>query len=161
MRTIFILYLMSNIHGIGAADSLTVFELERYLGKWYEIARFDHRFERGMQKTTAEYTLMPDGSIKVTNSGYRDGVYHQSEGKAKTTNTPGLLKVSFFWFFYSDYRILALDNDYQYALIGSKSKDYLWILSRNPIIDEGSLEEILTIATGLGYDTDKLIWVEQ
>lgn len=114
-----------------------------------------------MQKTTAEYTLMPDGSIKVTNSGYRDGVYHQSEGKAKTTNTPGLLKVSFFWFFYSDYRILALDNDYQYALIGSKSKDYLWILSRNPIIDEGSLEEILTIATGLGYDTDKLIWVEQ
>ncbi|MGN0032874.1 MAG: lipocalin family protein [Candidatus Limimorpha sp.] len=159
MKTLF-LFLMSNINVLGVTDSVIDFDLERYLGKWYEIARYDHRFERGMQRTTANYELMPDGTVKVTNSGYRDGKYLEAVGKAKTTNEPGLLRVSFFWFFYSDYRILALDPDYQNVLIGSKSKKYLWILSRSAVMDNDSIDELLNIANRLGYDTSKLIWVE-
>ncbi len=140
------------------------FDLQRYLGQWYEIARYDHRFERGLEGVTATYSLRDDGKIKVVNAGYKnslDGKYKEAVGKAKTTDVPGKLKVSFFWFFYADYIILELDDDYQWALIGSSSDNYLWILSRTPQLDERTKEHILAKARARGYDTSKLIWVKQ
>ena len=139
----------------------TAISLDKYLGKWYEIARFDHSFERDMEKVTAEYKLLPDGHIKVINSGYRDGKFKETIGKAKTTNTSGLLRVSFFMNFYSDYRVLMIDKDYNYVLVGSSSPKYLWILSRTPQLDEEILESIIDAAQEKGYDTDNLIFVEQ
>lgn len=144
-------------------DNSTVknFDVGRYLGPWYEIARFDHSFERGLIHAKANYSLNPDGKITVTNSGIKNGKMKTSTGKAKFTNTAGRLRVSFFGPFYSDYRVMMLSKDYNYALVGSKSPNYLWILSRTPEIPENILQVILDVASGRGYDTDKLIWVEQ
>ena len=138
--------------------------LQRYLGKWYEIARFDHSFERGLVGATATYSMRDDGKIKVLNQGYKntlDGELSKAEGKAKLTDEPGKLKVSFFWIFYADYYILELDANYQWALIGSKSDKYLWILSRTPKLEDNVKNLILHHAAKRGYDTSKLIWVEQ
>lgn len=137
------------------------FDLNRFLGSWYEIARFDHRFERGMEQTKANYTLREDGKVDVLNTGIKNGKPSEAKGVAKLTDTPSLLRVSFWGPFYSDYRILLLDNDYQYALIGSGSDDYLWILSRTPQISDETKDLILAEAQRRGYDTDKLIWVKQ
>jgi lipocalin len=159
---IFIIMLLANIFASTKIDNEPVaIELNKYLGKWYEIARFDHSFERDMQNVTAEYKLLPNGNIQVFNSGYRDGVYRVAEGKAKTTSTPGLLRVAFFMNFYSDYRVLMIDKDYQYVLVGSSSPKYLWILSRTPHLDEATLQKIIDVAEQKGYDTDKLIYVKQ
>lgn len=136
-------------------------DLEKYLGQWYEIARFDHGFERGVEFAKAEYSLMDNGKIKVVNSGIRDGKVKASEGKAKTTDTDGLLRVSFFGPFYSDYRILMLDDDYRYALVGSGSPKYLWILSRTPRIPDDVKASLLLEARLRGYDVGDLIWVKQ
>ena len=136
-------------------------DLNNYMGRWYEVARFDHSFERDMQNVTAEYKLLPNGSIQVLNSGYRDGVYRVAEGKAKTTNTPGLLRVAFFMNFYSDYRVLMIDKNYQYVLVGSSSPKYLWILSRTPQLEDATLQKIIDVAKQKGYDTDNLIFVKQ
>ena len=135
-------------------------DVERYMGRWYEIARFDHSFERHMDQCVAQYTLLQNGRILVENSGVdsRDGEWRMVEGKAKLGDHPGQLRVSFFLFFYSDYNILALDKNYEWALIGSKSPKYLWILSRTPKLPETVLREILSIAIERGYDTQKLIW---
>lgn len=141
--------------------------LQKYLGTWYEIARFDHSFERGLVGVTANYTMRDDGKIKVTNSGYKnslDGEFSQAIGKAKIPdpiNEPAKLKVSFFLFFYGDYFVLELDDDYQWAVIGSSSDKYLWILSRKPQMEEGLYEELLTKLKNRGYDISKLIKVEQ
>lgn len=137
------------------------FDLSRYLGKWYEVARFDHKFERGLTHCTAEYTLKEEGKVKVLNRGKKNGKWDTAEGKAKTTDTPGLLRVSFFGPFYSDYRILLLAPDYSYALVGSASDSYLWILSRTPELSPIDRDTILMEAQTRGYDIDKLIWVEQ
>ena len=144
-------------------DNTPVYSLDlgRYLGKWYEIARYDHKFERGLNFATANYSLMKDGKIKVVNSGIKDGKLKRSVGKAKFTDNPGLLRVSFFGPFYSDYRIMMLSKDYKYALVGSKSAKYLWILSRTPAVPEGTLNHILVEAANRGYDISKLIWVKQ
>ena len=144
-------------------DNSTVksLDLDRYLGSWYEIARFNHSFERGITHAKAFYSLNDDGTITVTNSGFKDGKYKKSTGKAKTTDTAGLLRVSFFGPFYSDYRVMMLSDDYNYALIGSGSPKYLWILSRTPKVPNDVLKQILAVATERGYDTGKLIWVEQ
>lgn len=143
-------------------DNTTVgsFSLNRFLGTWYEIARFDHRFERGMQHTTARYFLNEDGSIKVINSGILDNEIKTSVGKAKTTGTPGLLRVSFFGPFYSDYRVLDITPDYQYALIGGKTGKHLWILSRLVKPDEKQIDRLLIEASARGYDVGNLIWIE-
>ena len=138
--------------------------MQRYLGKWYEIARFDHSFERGLVGATATYSMRDDGKIKVLNQGYKntlDGELSKAEGKAKLTDEPGKLKVSFFWIFYADYYIMELDENYRWALIGSKSDKYLWILSRTPKLEDNVKNLILHHATKRGYDTSKLIWVEQ
>lgn len=142
------------------------FELERYLGTWYEIARFDHSFERGLQGTTATYTLRNDGKIEVLNQGFKgslNGERKVAVGKAKIPdlNDPRRLKVSFFWFFYADYFILELGQDYQYALIGSKSDRYLWILSRKPQLDDHTRTFLLQRIILRGYNPEKLIWVDQ
>ncbi len=139
-------------------------DLQRYLGTWYEIARFDHRFERGLQGVTATYSMRDDGKIKVVNQGYKNslnGELDVATGKAKLTDDPGKLKVSFFWIFYGDYYILELDKDYQWVLIGSSSPKYLWILSRTPKLENPVKNRILELAQKRGYDTSKLIWVEQ
>ena len=147
-------------------STITMFDLNRYLGKWYEVARYDHAFERGLVGTTAEYSLLDDGKIKVLNSGYintLDGTYQQSVGKAKPNRNgkAGQLRVSFFGPFYSDYYILDLAPDYSYSVVGSSSPKYLWILSRTPHLNPKVQSEILTNLQQRGYDTQKLIWVDQ
>ncbi len=147
-------------------STVKVLDLNRYLGTWYEIARFDHRFERGMDGCKAHYSLQEDGLIKVVNSGYKNGdkaQYKEAVGKAKRPNSSeqGKLKVSFFWIFYGDYYVLELADDYRYALIGSSSDRYLWILSRTPKMNETDLNHLLQKAKERGYDTQKLIWVKQ
>ncbi|MCQ2341153.1 MAG: lipocalin family protein [Paludibacteraceae bacterium] len=136
-------------------------DLDRYLGFWYEIARFDHSFERNRDNCTAFYTLNTDGTIRVENKGWKGDNEKVSIGKAKTTDTPALLRVSFFGPFYSDYRILMLDADYTVALVGSKSDKYLWILSRTPMLDGIKTQAVLNEAQQRGYNTSKLIWVDQ
>jgi apolipoprotein D and lipocalin family protein len=141
-------------------------DLNKYMGTWYEIARYDHSFERGLVGVTADYALRPDGKITVINQGYEgslNGKLSRAKGKAKQPdpNEPGKLKVAFFLFFFADYYILELDKEYQWALIGSSSDKYLWILSRTPKLDPDTMELILNLARDRGYDTDKLIMVEQ
>ena len=140
---------------------VTDFDLNRFLGDWYEIARFDHRFERGMEQTKATYVLREDGKVEVLNTGMKDGKHSEAKGIAKLTDTPALLRVSFWGPFYSDYRILLLDPGYQYALVGGGSDDYLWILSRTPQISGETKDKILAEAQRRGYDTGNLIWVDQ
>jgi lipocalin len=142
-------------------ETVESFDLNRYLGTWYEIARFNHIFERGMDHNEALYTICEDGTIRVINSAIKNGEPKRVTGIAKTTNTPALLRVSFFRPFYADYRVLYIDADYQYALVGSKSANYLWILSRTPEISDAAKDTLLTEATRRGYDTSKLIWVRQ
>ncbi|MDE7410741.1 MAG: lipocalin family protein [Paramuribaculum sp.] len=140
---------------------VTDFDLNRFLGDWHEIARFDHRFERGMKQTRATYTLRDDNKVDVLNSGMKGSKHSQAKGVARLTDTPAHLRVSFWRPFYSDYRIMLIDKDYQYALIGSGSDKYLWILARTPQISDEIKLQILTEAQRRGYDTDKLIWVTQ
>ena len=151
-----------------AIDTTTVSELnvERYMGTWYEIARFQHSFEKDLVGVTATYSLRDDGKIDVVNAGYKhslDGKYEEAKEKAKIPNPeePGKLKVAFFLFFYAQYNIMELDDSYQYALIGSSSPDYLWILSRTPQLDETTYQQLVDEAKSRGYDTSKLYKVPQ
>ncbi len=145
------------------AEAVTNFDVERYLGTWYEIARMDFRFERGLDNTTATYTLNPDGSVKVDNRGRRTetGVREQAMGKAKFVGDPAIamLRVSFFGPFYGGYNVIRLDKDYQYALIAGSKLKYLWILSRTPTIPDDVKNSYLATAKSIGYKTDELIWV--
>ncbi|HPF51833.1 MAG TPA: lipocalin family protein [Draconibacterium sp.] len=142
-------------------------ELPKYLGTWYEIARYDHPFERGLVGVTANYSMRPDGKIKVLNSGYKNslgGEYTETLGKAKIPdpeNEQAKFKVAFFWIFYADYYVLELDENYQWALIGSKSDKYLWILSRTPQLEPNVYNYLLHRIEQRGYDTSALIKVEQ
>jgi apolipoprotein D and lipocalin family protein len=149
-------------------DKTTVKELDlnRYLGKWYEIARFPHSFEKNLVGVTATYSLRDDGKIKVLNQGYKntlEGERSDAVGKAKIPNKqePGKLKVSFFWIFYADYFVLELDENYQYVMIGSSSPKYFWILSRTPQMAPEVYEMLLEKARKRGYNLDKLIKVPQ
>ena len=147
-------------------DNSTVKQLDinRYMGKWYEIARYDHSFERGMSHVYTEYSLLKNGKIHVVNKGMKNGKPKEAIGKGKQPHPiehPGRLKVSFFLWFYSDYYILELDEDYQYALVGSSSDNYLWILSRTPEMPKAQLDGLLQKIIQRGYDVSKLIFVEQ
>lgn len=146
-------------------STVSELDLNRYIGKWYEIARYDHIFERGLVGCTANYTLQDNGYIKVVNAGYKktlDGKYDESVGKARRPNEdePGKLEVAFFANFYADYYVLELAPDYRYALVGSKTDRYLWILSRTPQMEQVDLDFLLKRAKERGYNIDKLIWVE-
>ena len=152
--------------GTADVDTSTVrsFDVKRFMGRWYEICRYDHRFERGMTHVTADYSLLPNGKIKVVNRGMKSGKPSQSVGKAKQPNPaeyPGRLKVSFFLWFYSDYYVLEIAPDYTYAVIGSSSDDYLWVLSRTPQLSEEVEQSLLERIANRGYDLEELIWVEQ
>ena len=151
-----------------SVDNSTVQDLDinRYLGTWYEIARFPHSFEKGLVGVTATYSMREDGKIRVVNQGYEgslEGKSRRAEGKAKIPNPgdPGRLKVSFFLFFYSDYFVLELDRDYQWAMIGSSSPRYFWILSRTPRMNDQIYRDLIEKATQRGYNLDQLIQVEQ
>lgn len=140
------------------------FDVDAYLGKWYEIARMDFKHERNLNQVTAEYSKNDDGSIKVINKGY-DYVKEEwktTEGKAKFRHedTLGMLKVSFFGPFYSGYNVIEVDSNYQYALVTGKNTDYMWILARTTTIPENVKEEYLQKAQEVGYDIEKLVWVE-
>ena len=142
------------------------FELNRYLGKWYEVARLDHSFERGLNQVSAEYILREDGGVSVTNRGFSTVAKEWKEalGKAYFVNEPneGYLKVSFFGPFYGSYIIFELDKeDYQYAFISGPDKDYLWLLSRTPNIEPAVMEKFISMSKARGFDTSQLIVVEQ
>lgn len=146
-------------------DNSTVkqLDLEKFMGRWYEIARYDHRFERGMSHVTATYSLLDNGRIKVVNEGVKDGKRKVARGKGKLPDAsqPGKLKVSFFLWFYADYYVLDIAPDYSYVLVGSSSDKYLWIMSRTKTLPQPLLDSLLAKLRRRGYDTSKLIFVEQ
>ncbi|WP_207504442.1 lipocalin family protein [Telluribacter humicola] len=146
------------------ATAVQPFDVERYLGKWYEIARFNYRFERNLNNVTANYSLNPDGSIKVLNRGYdqKEEEWEEATGKAKFVASPdkGKLKVTFFWPFYSGYNVIEIDPEYRYALVAGKDLDYLWLLSRETTMPEAVKQRYLEKARSIGYNTSRLIWVE-
>lgn len=137
------------------------FEPDRYMGAWYEIARLPHYFERGLDEVKAEYTLLDDGTIRVVNSGMRDGEPKSITGTAKLKDPDakpltGELRVSFFRPFYSDYRIIELAPDYSYAIVTGGSRDYFWVLSRKPVMERELLQGILERAKANGFELEKL-----
>ncbi len=146
------------------AMAINDFDPDKYLGKWYEIARFDFRFERNMDNTTAVYSKNEDNSINVVNRGYnyKKGKWSEAVGKAKLVDKPnvGRLKVSFFGPFYSPYNIIKLDPEYKHALIVGKNTDYIWFLSRTPDMPEDVKAEYMKTAEELGFDLSRLVWVE-
>jgi len=137
---------------------------EKYLGKWYEIARFDFKFERNMNNTTAQYSINDDGTIKVVNRGYNyeKKRWEEAVGIAKFTggSDVAMLKVSFFRPFYGGYNVIAIDNEYKYALVCGNSLSYLWILSRETTIPEDIKQNYLKIAEKSGFQISSLLWVE-
>ncbi|MBT2971629.1 MAG: lipocalin [gamma proteobacterium symbiont of Ctena orbiculata] len=142
------------------------FDIDRYLGTWYEIARLDHRFERGLDKVTANYALRNDGGIDVINRGFSSGdqTWKEAQGKAYFVgdSATGHLKVSFFGPFYSSYVVFELDKtDYEYAFVCGYSRDYLWLLARRPSVDEEIIERFLKRSRSLDFDTDEIIFVSQ
>ena len=147
--------------GIEPVDN---FELEPYLGTWYEIARLDHSFERGLSNATAQYSLREDGGVSVLNRGYRTekGAWDEAAGKAYFIGDPsvGRLKVSFFGPFYGGYNVFELGENYEYSMIAGPDRSYLWILAREPQLPQAMLDELLVKAEAAGYDTSELIYVE-
>jgi len=146
-------------------EPITNFDVNRYLGTWYEIARLDHRFERNLDFVTADYSLREDGMIKVLNQGYdkRKKSWSSAVGKAKFNGEKnvGSLAVSFFGPFYGGYFITELDKDYQYVLIAGPNRNYLWILARTPTLDPAIYDSLVAKARTLGFPTDGLIKVDQ
>jgi apolipoprotein D and lipocalin family protein len=157
---------------MGVPDNVKVVEsvnASQYLGTWYEIARLDQSFERGLEKISATYSAKDDGGIKVLNRGFnvKKNEWKEAEGKAYFVDAPnadktntGKLKVSFFGPFYGAYNIIALDANYQHVMICGPDKSYLWILSRTPQLAESIKQELVAKAKGLGFATDKLIYVK-
>jgi apolipoprotein D and lipocalin family protein len=144
---------------------VTDFSSDNYLGTWYEVARFDHSFERGLENVTATYTRSADGGIDVLNRGFNQtlGEWDEANGKAYFVGeqTVGHLKVSFFGPFYASYIVMAVDKEaYQYSLVTGPSRDYFWILARRPEIAQGELNKLLNFAEQQGYNTNELIWVK-
>lgn len=145
------------------AQPVTGFDVNRYLGVWHEVARLDHSFERGLVKVTAEYSLRPDGGLKVLNRGFSPGSnkWKEAEGRAYFTGdkAEGRLKVSFFRPFYGAYNILDLDKEnYSYALVCGPNLSYLWILAREPELPRATLDRLIGEAKALGFAADKLVY---
>lgn len=142
------------------------FKLQKYLGKWYEIARLDHSFERGLSRVSADYSVRADGGVRVINRGYseKDKIWKEAVGKAYSVGRTdqGYLKVSFFGPFYGSYVVCELDHEnYQYSLVCGPDTSYLWILSRTPEIKNEVRDLLVEKAAKLGFDTGKLIFVDQ
>lgn len=155
----------SSNKAVRTVDNSTVKQVDvtRYMGQWYEIARYEHSFEKGMTHVKANYRLLSNGNIEVVNSGIKDGRFKVKNGKARQVSIkdPGKLEVSFFLWFYSDYYIMELDKNYNYAVVGSSSDKYLWILSRTPQIEDSLKQSLLTKISERGYDTISLYFVPQ
>jgi len=134
-------------------------ELEKYLGKWYEVAHLPAKFQEGCDETTATYTLLKDGSISVLNQSIKNGKMKQAKGKAKVVdkNSNAKLKVTFFWPFYGDYWIMKLGNDYDYSVVGTPNRKYLWILSRTPQMNDKLYSQLIEYVKSKGFDVNKLI----
>lgn len=147
------------------ATAVRPFNKDKYLGKWYEIARFDFKFEKNLDQVTANYSMNNDGSIRVQNRGYNfvKREWKESIGKAKFVKDPetARLKVSFFGPFYAGYNIIAIDVDYKYALIAGNNLKYLWLLSREKTMPSDIKSAYLQRAESLGYDVNKLVWTKQ
>jgi apolipoprotein D and lipocalin family protein len=146
-------------------EPVSHFELERYLGRWYEIARLDHSFERGLTNVTADYSLAEDGRVRVVNRGFRPAKdrWETAEGVAALVGEPdvGRLKVSFFGPFYGGYNIIALDmKAYRYALVCGPNRSYLWVLAREPRLPPAVLDDLVAYARALGFATEELIMVD-
>jgi apolipoprotein D and lipocalin family protein len=144
---------------------VTGFELNDYLGKWYEVARLDHSFERGLSRVTAEYSLRNDGGVTVVNRGYSESEkkWKEAKGKAYFVNSPeeGYLKVSFFGPFYGAYVVFELDQkDYSYAFVSGSTTDYLWLLSRSPSVPPEVMKKFIQMSSERGFDTNQLIYVQ-
>lgn len=152
---------------LGMPDSVkpvSDFELNNYLGKWYEIARLDHSFERGLSHVTAEYSIKSDGGVLVINRGFSeaDNEWQEAEGKAYfvNTNNEGYLKVSFFGPFYGSYVIFELDHEnYQYAFVSGPNTDYLWLLSRTASVEPEVIKKFIDMSKELGFKTEDIIYV--
>ncbi len=168
MKKIFIAMIMLLAGCMGIPEGIKPvdnFQLERYLGKWYEIARLDHSFERGLTRITADYSLRDDGGVRVLNRGYsiKENIWKEAEGKAYFVkkSDQGHLKVSFFGPFYSSYIIFELDHkNYQYSLVCGPDRSYLWLLARSPHIEANVKDILISKAAALGFDTSKLIFVD-
>jgi len=168
MRKILIVFVLFIVGCVGIPQNVKPvdnFQLERYLGKWYEIARLDHSFERGLTRISAVYSLRDDGGVRVLNSGYseKEKAWKKAEGKAYFVQgaDQGFLKVSFFGPFYGSYIVFELDQaNYQYALVCGPDKSYFWILARTPEINSKLKDRLIAKATALGFDTSKLIFVD-
>jgi len=140
-------------------------DLVKYMGTWYEIARFDHSFEKNLSCVSATYSIKQDGNIRVENKGYnsKKNKWKTAVGKAKVPNSdkPGEIKVSFFGPFYGDYFVMKLDKNYEHVLVGSPTRDYLWVLSRNKTMPPNIYEQYLKVATAKGFDVAKLQMIDQ
>jgi apolipoprotein D and lipocalin family protein len=163
MKTLLFALLVSNVSALAAPPStVESVDLKRYMGTWYEIASFPQSFQKGCTMTTAEYALRKDGKVTVLNScrlGSPEGKLKSAKGRARVVDreTNSKLKVSFFWPFEGDYWILGLDEDYQWALVGSPDRDSLWILARERKLREDTIEEILELATYKGFEIQRLV----
>jgi apolipoprotein D and lipocalin family protein len=164
--------LLCLLSGLGCARSTSRlapvdgFDLERYSGRWYEIARFPHRFERGLVAVTAEYRIRDDGAVRVINRGFDPdaGEWQTAKGTARLKGDPdvGLLRVTFFWPFYGTYKIIRLDKeDYSYAVVTSDTYDYFWILARTPTLDADLLDSLLQFARESGFDVSRIEFPDQ
>jgi apolipoprotein D and lipocalin family protein len=167
MKKLFIILVLLLAGCVGIPDNVRPvnnFKVEKYLGKWYEIARLDQSFERGLTNITADYSLRNDGGLKVINRGYSasENKWKEAEGKAYFVGDPkqAYLKVSFFEPFYGSYIVFELDHtNYQYALVSGPDKSYFWILARQPKMKDDIKKVLIAKAASLGFETDKLIFV--
>jgi apolipoprotein D and lipocalin family protein len=165
LATAFAVLLAGCVGAPEGVEPVRGFDVGRYMGRWYEIARLDHRFERGLEQVTATYAPNPDGTVSVLNRGFDPdkGEWSEAEGKAEFVGTQdvGALKVSFFGPFYGAYNVIELDPDYQYALVVGPNRSYLWILARAPSLPDAVTGRLVAKAKALGFDTSNLIYVRQ
>lgn len=168
MKKILMILVLLAVSCVGIPDGVKPvdqFQMERYLGKWYEIARLNHSFEEGLSRVSADYSLREDGGVRVLNRGFsaKENRWKEAEGKAyfvKDTNR-GFLKVSFFGPFYGSYVVFDLDHEkYSYALVCGPDKSYLWLLARSPRMDEEIQKRLIAKAAAAGFDTAGLIYVQ-
>lgn len=163
--TLFAIFVLAGCTGVPeGVETVDGFELDRYLGTWYEIARLDHRFERGLSDVTATYSMRDDGGVRVVNRGRNEeGEWDEAEGKAYFVDASdqGRLKVSFFGPFYGGYNVIELDKaGYEYSLVSGPDRSYLWILARTPELDQQTLDRLVSKARKLDYPVDELIYVD-
>ena len=168
MKKIFVFVFLLLTGCVGIPDNVKPvdhFNLEKYLGKWYEIARLENRFERNLSRITAHYSLRDDGGVRVLNRGFsaKKNEWKEVEGRAYFVEgtDQGYLKVTFFWPFYGSYIVFELDHEnYQYALVCGPDESYLWILSRSPALKKDIQDKLVAKAAALGFDTSQLIFVD-